>query len=351
MNLKDIPQEILNNIFSYVDPIDLHTIGRSMPVEIGPYIINATQHDLYWKHTVETLLEVYLPDDVNRNWLDVYRNLSNDPLIVNVYTQLPRYSLMDSMLATASKHGYTDIVGVILVKHHSHDYTLLGYRECLTVAATNGHIDIVKLFLVDHTSVSPNTRGMFGRFALIGAASKGYLDTVKLLLQDGRIQQGDSEALYVATMGNHTDIVRLLLDDVEPQRGDWLHNTEPYNIKKALIYASKLGYISIVSMLLEDKRIHQVTGISRALQLACKAGRIDVVKVFLASRGITALVIDWSILNIAVSHGQYDVVKLLLEDGRADPTLRRNALLQSASARGCLDIVTLLLSDERVKSK
>jgi len=85
----------------------------------------------------------------------------------------------------------------------------------------------------------------------------------------------------------------------------------------AIRYASHMGYIEIVKLLLSDPRVNPSTFNNEAIR--------------------------WASIN-----GHNEVIKLLLSDPRVDPSAGDNHAIRSASRIGNTEVVKLLLSDPRV---
>lgn len=119
-----------------------------------------------------------------------------------------------------------------------------------------------------------------------------------------------------------------------------LINVNAYN-HKALLYASRNGYLDIVRLLLEYGNYPD--GEHMAFVSASMNGHLDVVRLLL-EYGVN----PWSWNNsraivMASSNGHLDIVRLLLEYGRPEPVRGYWAIVK-ASANGHLEIVELLLT-------
>jgi ankyrin repeat protein len=125
-----------------------------------------------------------------------------DPNMEDQNGQLGRTSLL-----LASRHGYADIVRLLLAAH----VDIEDGGQSLCAASGKGHIDVVRL-LLEHNA-NPNT-AYIDKTPLMYAALNGRTDIVRLLLDhraDPTIKmENGTTALDLAYVRNHRDIVYLL---------------------------------------------------------------------------------------------------------------------------------------------
>ncbi|MCH9757221.1 MAG: ankyrin repeat domain-containing protein [Gammaproteobacteria bacterium] len=162
------------------------------------------------------------------------------------------------------------------------------------------------------------------------------------------------ENLLEAVQKNNLKKVKKLLQNTACNA-----NHKDNNGFTALMIASSNGYIDIVKVLLNDKKVNPLqkttNGGFNALMLASKNRMtlLDTIKLLLLDGRIDPneeANDTFTTLMMATEFGHPDIVQALLDDTRADPnqyTLRGSTALMIASARGQLDIAKLLLADGR----
>ena len=124
-------------------------------------------------------------------------------------------------------------------------------------------------------------------------------------------------------------------------------NIDPsYNSNEAMYTALKNGFVEIIKLLLQDKRLK--ISKNEVFQQAAQRGYVEVVKLLLQDKKVDPSDIDNYAIRYAAEYGRTEVVKLLLQDSRVDPSANRNYAIRIAAERGYVDIVKLLLQDERV---
>lgn len=130
---------------------------------------------------------------------------------------------------------------------------------------------------------------------------------------------------------------------------------ESFDINFYYIYilnnAIKLNKISVLELLLKDKRINSNNKDSNysAFCYACKFNKLEIIKLFLKDKDMNPNNEDNYALSLACENANIEVVKLLLNDPRVDPTYYYNLPIMYAAENGSLEVIKLLLKDPRVK--
>ena len=147
-------------------------------------------------------------------------------------------------------------------------------NSSLLLATTNGHIRATEIVL-DHGADIDNTH-ISGSTALLVAISYGYVDVVKLLLARGSgtdTENNFSETpLCYAVLHLQADYILALLD-----HGADIHNKDTYYGMTALHWASHVGDLNIVNILLargSDPESHNNAG-QTPFFLAVQESHID----------------------------------------------------------------------------
>jgi len=129
--------------------------------------------------------------------------------------------------------------------------------------------------------------------------------------------------LWTACEDRNIEEVRRLLQN-EQINTNWQNDS--YSLRTALFIVCEYGYIEIVKLLLNDKRVD----VNRAdnygwtpFHLACRNGHIEVVKLLLNNHrrvDINKAINDagWTPFYSACYYGYTEIVKLLLNDQRVD---------------------------------
>ena len=135
----------------------------------------------------------------------------------NAVDELERGGLGQTVLAIASKEGFTDLVNLLLnsganpeATNGTSTYTALMY------ASEKGHVEIAKALIRSGADVDANQyENHVGMTALGIASNYGHTEIVKLLIAarvyvNARVDK-DRNALMYAVSENHIEIVKLLL--------------------------------------------------------------------------------------------------------------------------------------------
>ncbi|XP_051163181.1 ankyrin repeat domain-containing protein 50 [Leptopilina boulardi] len=286
-------------------------------------------------------------------------------------------------LNLAARHGYSDVVRVLLAAGASADHADCDGWTALRAAAWGGHTQVVEQLLEHGAKV--DCADWDQRTALRAAAWGGHEDIVKALLQHGAdVNRTDDEgrtALIAAAYMGHSEIVEHLLDfGAKIDHADSDGRTALS--VAALCVPSNHGYAKVVTILLERGAAvdHQDKDGMTPLLVAAFEGHRDVCELLLeyeadvdhcdatgrtplwaaASMGhgsVVALLLFWgcyvdsidnegrTVLSVAAAQGGTDVVKQLLDRG-LDEQHRDNSgwtPLHYAAFEGHVDVCDALL--------
>lgn len=286
-------------------------------------------------------------------------------------------------LNLAARHGYADVVRVLLAAGACADHADCDGWTALRAAAWGGHTQVVEM-LLEHGAMV-DCADWDQRTALRAAAWGGHEDIVKALLQHGAdVNRTDDEgrtALIAAAYMGHSEIVEHLLDfGAEIDHAD--NDGRTALSVAALCVPSNHGYAKVVTILLERGAAvdHQDKDGMTPLLVAAFEGHRDVCELLLeyeadvdhcdatgrtplwaaASMGhgsVVALLLFWgcyvdsidnegrTVLSVAAAQGGTDVVKQLLDRG-LDEQHRDNSgwtPLHYAAFEGHIDVCEALL--------
>lgn len=158
--------------------------------------------------------------------------------------------------------------------------------------------------------------------------------------------EGWDRALIWASKNGFVDVVRQFL---KYRRGDPAASNS-----LAIRTASAMGHDRVVKVLLSSGSVDPAAKENEALREASANGHVNVVDVLLAGdydtegRPVDPSEKSSEALFRASAAGHTEVVKSLLEDGRSDPSAMGARALIDASANGYADIVRLLMEHEDV---
>lgn len=328
-------------------------------------------------------------DSCGRTVLHTLAADGNAPLLELALATCPQAKLEatdrhgQTPLNLAARHGYSDVVRVLLAAGASADHADCDGWTALRAAAWGGHTQVVEQ-LLEHGAIV-DCADWDQRTALRAAAWGGHEDIVKALLQHGAdVNRTDDEgrtALIAAAYMGHSEIVEHLLDfGAEIDHADSDGRTALS--VAALCVPSNHGYAKVVTILLERGAAvdHQDKDGMTPLLVAAFEGHRDVCELLLeyeadvdhcdatgrtplwaaASMGhgsVVALLLFWgcyvdsidnegrTVLSVAAAQGGTDVVKQLLDRG-LDEQHRDNSgwtPLHYAAFEGHTDVCEALL--------
>ena len=285
-----------------------------------------------------------------------------------------------SCLATASKHGHTECVALLLSHNADPDAVGSDHLSPLHHASRRKHIEIVTQLIAAKASINLAVTG--GSTPLHAASASGHHEVVSLLCEanadvnaarpDGSMplmdamQQGSVEcartllshgaqadarmhhgwtALLVSAVGGHHECIRLLFSksSVEVDECD-------VDGTSALSLASQRGHYECVSTLLSanaNPNTQRADGLS-PLHYACMNGHASCVSMLLEAKAEVECrdTSDWSPLLYASYEGHLDCVTKIMEDGHASVDAARSTgftPLMAACASGHPKVIKLLI--------
>lgn len=231
-----------------------------------------------------------------------------------------------SSLTIAARNGHLSVVKAILESGVGIESRDGENRTALYAAAANGKSEVVRFLCESKAAV--NIYGRNDWTPLTCAANEGHTEAVKLLLKykadlemSHKDENGDSTALYEASICNHPDIVEILC------KAGAKVNVYGYNGWTPLTSAAYSGYTEVVNALLKYGReidlemrnqgIVDQTPLYHAVErnhpetveILCKAG---------AKLNSYSSIIGHTPLTKAVDDGKIEIIKILLKYG-ADP--------------------------------
>ncbi|KAK7471254.1 hypothetical protein VKT23_002662 [Stygiomarasmius scandens] len=219
----------------------------------------------------------------------------------------------DSVLQTAVKKEYWDIVKYLIEQLASQNPLGEGYGVILQAAIEKERLDVVKVLLKNKTNFQGGEYGA----ALQAAAYKGNLDIVKALIGSMADPKFEGEefgaALQAAAGEGYLEVVKFLVEmgaDVNLVGGFF---------GTALQAAAGGGHLEVVEFLVEmGADVNLVGGFfGTALQAATAKGHLEVVK-FLVQNNANVNAVGGSFgtaLQAAAGEGYLEVVKFLVEMG------------------------------------
>ena len=326
---------------------------------------------------VKTLLKAGIGiesrDGENRTAL--YAAAANNKLEVVEYLCLSKAEINSygrngwTPLTVATVEGHNEIIKALLKydadlekvkKDEKGDFT------AVFQASAGNHPDIVEYLCKSGAKV--NVYGINGWTPLTAAASEGYTEVVNILLKFGKgidlemvakSKEGDSTALYHATVGNHPDIVEILC------KAGAKVNVYGINGWTPLTAAAKNGFTEVVNVLqkysadLEMRNQPPGGGGNTPLHHAVDNNHLETVEVLCkagASQSSYSSYVGYTPLTCAVDRGKIEIIKILLKYG-ADPHQKdksgvygKNAF-ETAQTNGRQDIVDLLKNPPRLETK
>ncbi len=150
----------------------------------------------------------------------------------------------------------------------------------------------------------------------------------------------NTRILNKSILNNDIDMVKsLLINEVS--------NSPDIN-KSAIDLTSRLGYVDILKIFLNDERFKKIKD-SCAIVESARNGYVEVVKLLLKDKRFSLLSHTYWTIEGAVERGHLSVVKVLLKYGLFNPSNSSNHFIIQAAANNNLEMVQLLWKDERVK--
>ncbi|KAL6447354.1 hypothetical protein ACFW04_001525 [Cataglyphis niger] len=334
--------------------LDVHTlqvlwmIGSNAPIE-GCYLDSS--ECILWPRQDVKLLRLLIDAGAKPSEKTVDDDASKDA----VSSSQAKLEAVDrngqTPLNLAARHGYADVVRVLLAAGARADHADCDGWTALRAAAWGGHTQVVEQLLKHGAMV--DCADWDQRTALRAAAWGGHEDIVKALLKHGAdVNRTDDEgrtALIAAAYMGHSEIVEHLLDfGAEIDHADSDGRTALS--VAALCVPANHGYAKVVTILLERGATvdHEDKDGMTPLLVAAFEGHRDVCDLLLEFDAdmdhcdVTGRTPLWA----AASMGHGSVVKLLLYWGCCVDTIDNEGrtVLSVAAAQGGTDVVKQLLA-------
>ncbi len=172
----------------------------------------------------------------------------------------------------------------------------------------------------------------------LNAVNTNNLNKIKILLKGSNIKTEIlNKALVVASKKGYVHIVNSLLGDKRVDPGVYDN--------KVLIQASEDGHVEIVKILLQHSKVDPSDQNNRAILTASQNGDSNIVKELLKDKRVDPGVDENGALIDAIMDGHIKVVKLLINDGRIDPSAYDNSAIKEAIYRNDKKVVSILIKD------
>ncbi|KAK6633628.1 hypothetical protein RUM44_004235 [Polyplax serrata] len=294
-------------------------------------------------------------DSVGRTTIHTLAGEGNATLLSLIISTYPETNLEledrhgQTALNLAARHGYLDVVEVLLSAGAACNHSDCEGWTALRAAAWGGHTAVVELLLKNGADVDVADSDQ--RTALRAAAWGGHEDIVELLVtHNANVNQTDEDgrtALIAASYMGHSEIIEYLLDNgAEIDHQDADGRTA---LSVAALCVPNRGSVKVVNILLEKGAFvdHQDKDGMTPLLVAAFEGHRDVCELLLEfeadvdhadNSGRTPL---WA----AASMGHSTVVELLLFWGCYVDSIDNEGrtVLSVAAAQGNTDVVRQLL--------
>lgn len=324
--LEQLPDDIILNIFGYLEPKDLSIASRVCSI---------------WKTLAE---KIKWPDGVGNRLLARALKYKDQDVALHVVLKLLRLkdkiginpSLDDNrVIFWASENGHHEIVRELL-KEPLVDLSVL--QKVMRFAMQCNHPKVVKELLINN-QINPS----FDNNTLISWASEnGHLEIVEDLVKDDRVNPSANNNLPIrkASRRGHVEIVKVLLknEQVDPSAEE----------NEALRYSSENGFHEVVKELLKHERVDPSAKGYEAIFHAFKFNRFEVIGELLKSKRVD---LSWEnnyCFRTAVEKGLVEIVKELLKNELVDPAVNENEPIRLASQKGYVEIVKELLQHPHV---
>ena len=146
----------------------------------------------------------------------------------------------------------------------------------------------------------------------------------------------DNYAICYASELGHLPIVDLLL--LDPRVNASARNNY------ALAQASRNGHVQVVARLLGHGLASSAESMNGALEMACANGHLEILNMLLDHRPVVAL--DENLMLVACRNGHLPILDRLLETGKMDPSCQKNYPIILASSHGHFAVVDRLLQED-----
>jgi ankyrin repeat protein len=310
-----------------------------MGIFVSKQILNAVIDN-----DVNTMRKIITPNNVNTS-IDITNSTALhiaakhgyidivDILIENNVDRFIKNISGKTALHIAILHGHLNVVNRLINNDNNNinDY-INDYTSILNLAVLLGYYDIVNL-LIEH-GIDINKRNRFRETAIYMAANDGRLNIVQTLYNNGaNLNIPDSKnisPIQIAYLNGHMNVVNFLLDKIDAKKEICLGHVEIVQLlinngldinellggAPPITLAAEQGYIDLVTFLLNNNADVNKTGNSRvtALHQAAQFGHLEIVKLLLehgADKNIMSIH-NVTPLDLAQRYGYIDVARLLI---------------------------------------
>ncbi|XP_046341648.2 uncharacterized protein LOC124122611 isoform X1 [Haliotis rufescens] len=291
-------------------------------------------------HIVEAVLNV---GDI----ITVKAVLLNDSVDINIRLKRGRTPLM-----VVARHGHKKVFDLLVSKRVDVSLVDDDGNNILHLACQGGHVDIVKSILSKDMQ-NINSKGQYGRSAVMEAAWRGDKDLFDVLVRGGAdlslVDDLGNTILHLACIGKNEEIVQDIIS-----RNIVDINTRGQHGRTSVMEATYWGMRNIDFLVSNGADLSIVDNSGNTiLHVACSGGLLDMVKYVLSKKiefineisdGGKTPVIE------AAFRGNLEMFRHLVESG-GNPRVTDadgNTGLHVASKRGHLDIVKYNLSEQFV---
>ena len=195
--IRSLPNNVLRLTYGYLDDVSL-----AHACMINPEMTKRICNNTLWINKISKKF------NMSRYEMDQYKGKNTYWAYYDYLSRIVDNNRSNDILFNGSGIGRLDLVLIALNKGVN-DRDL---NSALLISSKHGYPDIVKLMLDRGANI--NYRGQFSdNTALILASANGHIDIVRLLLDKGAdVHAANEYALRLASTNGHIDIVRLLLD-------------------------------------------------------------------------------------------------------------------------------------------
>ncbi|RDD46189.1 Ankyrin-1 [Trichoplax sp. H2] len=252
-------------------------------------------------------------------------------------------------IMNAAKHGYKDIVKLLLLHHARVDLFNEVGMTALHFAADNGHTEVADILINNRSFVNSKTKS--GETPLHLSASSGHKDMIQLLVEKHKaacdaMTLNKRTPLHNAAENGRLDVCRELLHfNADPSAVD-------SNGETPLLLATKEDHSEVVQLFLSSapKLINEASQDgSTCAHIAAEKGSLSVIKELLKVNSKNVIFTKdkkrkATALHLAAGKGHAEIVQVLIENGAlpTDETSDGLTPLHLAARFGHVNIIECL---------